>query len=71
MGFKFPKLVIFSFYAQIMPRRLVIDSMHVYMYVLCKPAGNLRLNIFVHVDILILVSEFVVVAIYLSGGYFF
>ena len=40
MGFKLPKLVIFNFYAQIMPRRFLLDIIHVCMYVLCKPAGN-------------------------------
>ena len=40
MGFKFPKLVIFSFYAQIIPRRFLVDTMYVHMYVFCKPAGN-------------------------------
>ena len=40
MGFKFLKLVIFNFYTQIMPRRFLVDTMYVYMYVLCKPAGN-------------------------------
>ena len=47
--------------------------MYVHTYVLCKPAGNW--DIFVYVDILLLVSEFVVVAtlsewwlLYLSGG---
>ena len=40
MGFKFPKLVIFIFCAQIMLRRFFVDTMYVHMYVLCKPAGN-------------------------------
>ena len=40
MGFKFPKLVIYNFYTQIMPRRFLVDTMYVHMYVLCKPAGN-------------------------------
>ena len=40
MGLKFPKLVIFNFYAQIMPRRFLVDTMYVHTYVLCKPAGN-------------------------------
>ena len=40
MGLKFPKLVIFNFYAQIMPRRLLVDTIYVHMYVLCKPSGN-------------------------------
>ena len=40
MGFKSPKVVIFDFYAQIMPRRFLVDTMYVHMYVLCKPAGN-------------------------------
>ena len=40
IGFKFPKLVIFNFYLQIMPRRFLVDTMYVHMYVLCKPAGN-------------------------------
>ena len=40
MSFKFTKLVIFNFYTQIMPRRFLVDTMYVHMYVLCKPAGN-------------------------------
>ena len=40
MGFKFPNLVTFNFYIQIMPRRVLVDTMCVHMYVLCKPAGN-------------------------------
>ena len=32
-------------------------------YVLCKGGGNLDLSIFIHGDILVLVSEFVVMAI--------
>ena len=40
MGCKFPKLVIFNFYTQIMPRRFLVDTMCVHMYVLRKPAGN-------------------------------
>ena len=41
MGFKFPKLVIFNnFYTQIMPRRFLLDTMYVHMYVLRIPAGN-------------------------------
>ena len=42
--------MIFNFYAQIMPRRFLVDTTYV-------------LRIFIHVDILVLVSEFVVVAI--------
>ena len=40
MGFKFPKLVIFNFCAQIMPRRILVDTVYVHTYVVCKPAGN-------------------------------
>ena len=40
IGFKFPKLVIFIFYAQIMSRRFLVDTMYVHKYVLCKPAGK-------------------------------
>ena len=40
MGFKFPKLVIFNFYTQIMPRRFLVDTMHVHTYVLRKPVGK-------------------------------
>ena len=36
MGFKFPKLVTFNFYTQIMPRRFLADTMYVLTYVLCK-----------------------------------
>ena len=36
----FPKLMIFNFYAQIMPRRFLVDALYVYMCVLCKSAGN-------------------------------
>ena len=35
-----------------------------------KHLAILRLSIFIHVDILVLVSEFVVVLFYLSSGYF-
>ena len=37
MGFEFLQL---HFYTQIMPRRFLVDTMYVHMYVLCKPAGN-------------------------------
>ena len=40
MGFKFPKLVNFNFYAHIMARRFLVDTMYVHTYVLCKPAGK-------------------------------
>ena len=40
MGFNFPKRVIFNFYTQIMPKRFLVDTMYIHMYVLCKPAGN-------------------------------
>ena len=40
MGFKSPKLVIFNFYAQTMPRRFLVDTMYVRVYVLCKAAGD-------------------------------
>ena len=33
MAFKFPKLVIFNFHAQIMPRRFLVDTMYVHMCV--------------------------------------
>ena len=33
-----------------------------------KEYGPLRLSIFIHVDVLVLISEFVVVAIFQSGG---
>ena len=36
----FTKLVIFNFFAQIMPRRFLVDTMYVHTYVLCKQAGN-------------------------------
>ena len=38
LGFKFSKLVIFNFYAQVMPRRFLADHIYVHMYVLCKPS---------------------------------
>ena len=34
MGSKLPKLVIFNFYAQIMPGRFLVHTMYVFMYVL-------------------------------------
>ena len=34
MGFKFPKLVIFNFYTQIMPRRFLADTMHIATYII-------------------------------------
>ena len=40
MGFKFTKFVTFNFYTQIMPRRFLVDTMYVHIYVLCKLAGN-------------------------------
>ena len=40
MGFKFPNFVIFNFYAQIMPRRFLVDTMYVHIYVLFKSAGK-------------------------------
>ena len=52
--------MIFNFYAQIIPREFLVDTtyVHIYVYVLHKAAG-----IFIGVDILVLISEFVVVAI--------
>ena len=75
--FKSPKRVIFNLYAQIIPREFLVDTTYVHMYVLHKADGKLRLSIFIGVDILVvLISEFVVVAIlsewwllYLSGGH--
>ena len=55
--FKSSKLVIFNFYVQIIPREFLIDATYVHMYVLHKVAGNLRLSIFIDVDILVLISE--------------
>ena len=42
MSVKSPKLVIFNFYAQIMPRKFLVDTTYIHMYVLCKAcaAGN-------------------------------
>ena len=41
MDFKSPKLIIFNFYAQLMLRRfLVVDTIYVCTYMLCKAAGN-------------------------------
>ena len=36
MGFKSPKLVIFNFYAQTIPRRFFVHTTYVHMYVLYK-----------------------------------
>ena len=33
MGFKFPKLIIFNFYAQIMPRRFLVDTLYIHVCV--------------------------------------
>ena len=55
--------MIFNFYAQIIPREFLVDTTYVHMYVLHKAAGKLRLSIFIGVDILLLISEFEVVAI--------
>ena len=38
--FKSPKLVIFTFYGQIIPRKFLVDTIYVHMYVLHKAAGN-------------------------------
>ena len=38
--FESPKLVIFNFYAQIIPREFLVDTTYVHMYVLHKAAGN-------------------------------
>ena len=35
-----PKLVIFNFYAQIMPKRFLVHTIYVRIYVLCKAASN-------------------------------
>ena len=35
MDFKSPKLVIFNFYAQIMPRRFLVDTTYVYIEMCC------------------------------------
>ena len=60
MGFKSPKLVILNFYAE-MPRRFILDTTYIHMYV--KQLANNTNKCFIHVDIAVLVSEFVVVAI--------
>ena len=54
--------VIFNVYTQIVSR---IPCKHI---ILCKVAS--KTTHFILADILVLVSEFVVVVIYLSGGYF-
>ena len=54
MGFEFPNFVIFNFYAQVMPRRFLIDTMYVHTYVLCKPARTLNWEIFVYENIHVL-----------------
>ena len=65
MGFKSPKLVILNFYAQTMPRRFLVDTTHIYICMCCvkQLAITVRLSIFIHADILVMVSELVVVAI--------
>ena len=54
--------MIFDLYAQTMPRRFLVDTTYIAMYV-AMFNWQLRLNTFIYVDILVLVSEFVVVAI--------
>ena len=39
-SFKSPKLVIFNFYAQIIPREFLVNTTYVHMYALHKAAGN-------------------------------
>ena len=34
------QVVIFNFYAQTMPRKFLVDTTYIHMYVLCKAAGN-------------------------------
>ena len=40
MSFKSPKLVMFNLYAQTMPRKVLVDTIYVLTYVLCKAADN-------------------------------
>ena len=40
MGFKSPQLVIFNFYAQTMPRKILVDTIYVHTHVLCKAVSN-------------------------------
>ena len=61
MGFSSPKSVIFSFSAQTMPRRFLVDTTYTHIYVkqlAIKTKYFIQLILF-----LILVSEFVVMAI--------
>ena len=62
MDIKFPKLVIFNFCAQIMPRRFFVDTTYVCTYVCCVNQMVIETMHF------LLVSEFVVVAIFSEGG---
>ena len=69
-GFYISKTVIFNFYAPTMPMRFLVDTTYICTYLLCKA-------FFIHADILLSVSEFVVVAVlfewwlfYLSGGWY-
>ena len=60
MSFKSQKVVIFKFYAQTMPRKFLVDTTYIHMYVNSR---QLRLSIFIYFDILVLISEFVVMTI--------
>ena len=61
-GFKSPKLVIFNFYAPIMPRRSFVDTTYIRTYIRMCCVKQLA-SLFIHVDISVLISEFVVVAV--------
>ena len=52
--------MIFNFYAQTMPRIFLVDTTYIYVV---QSSWQLRLSIFIHIGILVLPSEFVVVAI--------
>ena len=50
MCFKSPKLVIFNFYAQVIPREFFVDTIHIYLYI------YIYIYIYVHTYIYIYVT---------------
>ena len=60
MGFKSPKL---NFYVQTMPRRFLVDTTYIGRYICVVKQLAIKTKHLIHVDFLVLVCEFVVVAI--------